>query len=270
MMTHTTVMNREVKYTPTPAEAAFIQRVAKAANDPKATVDDMIALVYGAENPILEPGPTGRPWVTEKVFTNPVYRVLTDYIARKEVTTGKVNLEEVQAAYTVSVPTAAEQLGMSVQAVRAAIDSWRLPALYRKGQWWLRPESVVDYRASGRAKAANPSKVIARMGGSSAGGGTSLSVRFLDGSEFTEVKKRGETSLGFFPPGWTRALVKTTSPRGTRAFEIEPAESDESIGFDGEGESGKGSLYVNGQFRIVKKHNATAAANAAWKATAPK
>jgi len=150
---YTTVMNRTIRYSPTAAEAAFIDRATKMANDNLSTVHDLIALVYGTDNPILEPGPTGRPWVTEKVFDNPVYRVLTDLIARKEVTTGLVNLDEALAEYTVSVPVAAVQLGMTAQAVRAAIDAWRLPAYYRKGQWWLRPESIKGYQAGGRARA---------------------------------------------------------------------------------------------------------------------
>lgn len=258
MNTHTTLSGRAIEYPdPTPAEAAFLARVRAAVDDPTVSSNDLLALIYGPENPVLDHDfLPGRAWVTPRVLDNPLYRVLADLHGVKEVRLGLLDVEKAHATYTVPVPDAARQLGVTQQAVRAAIDGWRLAAVFRGGQWWLRPESLASFQVSkaGRPRK-TPAGVSARVGGAK---GASLSVRIEGGELAAEGKEDGAT-VGRFPAGWTRAVVKTTSDKGTRAFEIEPAP----------GESGAiehAGLYVRGPFKVAKKHNATAAANAAWRA----
>jgi hypothetical protein len=231
--------------------AEFLARVEAAVADSKTKLPQVIALVYGAENPILDQHRLpGRSMVTQAVLDNPLYHVLCDLIGRKEVACGAVDLEKAHAAYTVDVPTAAKQLDITLPAVRAAIDSRRLPAVYRGGQWWLRPEAIASFVVS---KAGRPKKlqklpiVTAKVGGSK---GASLSVRINDGKMFG----------GQFSNGWTTAIIKTTSDAGTRAFVIEPSTDTDSIEH--------GELFIRGGFKIVKKLNQTAAAQAEWKSWA--
>lgn len=269
MPTHTTLGGRTIEFPePTAEVAAFLSRVRAAAEDATVSRDAMISLVYGPDNPIHDPGVLpGRAMVTPEVWANPVYHVLADLVGVKEVRLGLVDLTKAHAAFTVDVPTAAKELGVSVQAVRLAVEDRRLSAIYDRGQWWIHPNSLASFRLSraGKGKpgpAAKPkatpataaAAVVARVGSSA---GASLSVRVV-GGELAAERKEGNAVVGRFPAGWKRAVVRTTSSRGTRAVEVEPSPgSVEAIEH--------GSLYVRGAFKIVAKHNTTAAANAAWR-----
>lgn len=261
MPTHTTLGGRTIEFPePTAAVAAFLTRVRAAAEDESVNRDAMISLVYGPENPILDPGVLpGRAMVTPEVWANPVYHILADLVGVKEVRLGLVDIEKVHAGFTVDVPTAAKELGVSVQAVRLAVEDRRLSAIYNRGQWWIHPNSLASFRLSrtGKGKpgpAAKPTAVVARVGSAP---GASLAVR-IDAGDLVVDHKEGNTPVGHFPAGWKLAVVRTTSSRGTRAVEVEPSPgSTEAIEH--------GGLYVRGAFKIVSKHNTTAAANAAWR-----
>jgi len=136
-----------------PTIIRFIKSVKTASENPKVTVDNMLSLVYGSKNPILDHDMIpGRAMVTRQVLANPAYEILTDLIGIKEVRFGLLNIEEAHAAHTVDVPTAARQIGVTKQAIRAAIDRGDLYAIRRGGQYWLRPESVASFRVSTRGR----------------------------------------------------------------------------------------------------------------------
>ncbi len=85
---------------PSPEIAAFIDRVQAAAADPAVDVDQMLLLVSGTENPLLDKTRIpGRALVTRTVLDNPVYNVLHDLIGVKEVNLGLVDLAETEADY---------------------------------------------------------------------------------------------------------------------------------------------------------------------------
>ncbi|MBO0699946.1 MAG: hypothetical protein J2P46_16230, partial [Zavarzinella sp.] len=87
--------------------------------------------------------------------------------------------------------------------------------------------------------------------------GAGLAVRVDGGEVVPEVRASG-TVYGHLPPGWKRAVVRTTSKKGTRAFVIEPAAgADERIEQNG--------LFVVGGFKVVQKASSTAAAQALWR-----
>jgi hypothetical protein len=264
MHTYTTLGGREISLPALPKKvSAFIARCQEMLDLASAKPAELVRLIYGPENPILdhEQAP-GISMVTPAVFADPirgtVYRVLADILFRKEVAAKGQDPTAIFAAYTVDVPTAAKELGLTQPAIRAAIDSWKLGAVYRNGQWWLRPESLASYKVSkaGRPKKASPAgrTVLAKVGGAP---GASLSVRVAGGEL---VRVRGQDAREF-PEGWTSALVKTTSEAGVRVVRIEPSDTEETIEHH--------NLFVKGPFRIASKWNNTRDANRHWRENAP-
>jgi hypothetical protein len=269
MNTYALLSGEVVEYPNQPAAVnAFLARVMAAANDATVSPADLLALVYGTENPILDTtGVPGRAIVTKTVFDNPVYRVLADLVGRKQLLVAGQTPEQAAAAYTVSVKDAADQLGLTESSVRTAIVNRKLSATKRNGDWYIRPESVASYKVSnrGRKKAppaehAPPADVTVVCGNKPGG---SLSVLIANAELVIDGKKDGNTVLAHFPPGWTRAAVKTTTARGVRVFELEPA--GEAADAELSHEVEHLGFTVAGEFKIVRKHNATEAANAVWK-----
>lgn len=240
---------------PPPNVAAFLARVEKAAIDPAVDVNKMIELVYGDENPILDRDfIPGRPMVTRKVLDNPVYSVLSNLIGVKRVQLGLLDMAAVEAANSISVQEAAEQLGITPAAIRAAIKAHNLAGHFRNGQWYTRPESVAAYRVSNRGpkKSSTDATVLACVG-SEPGRSMALNV---EGGELIREGKTGNRTTGHLSPGWKHAVVKTTVEGTVRGFVIEPANSQETIQV--------GALFVRGQFRIVKKANSLKAVKEIW------
>jgi hypothetical protein len=277
------VSGEVVEYPDQPAAvSAFLARVLAAVNDPAVSPAELLALVYGAENPILDTTTQpGRAIVTKAVFENPMFRVLADLVGRKQLLAAGQTPEQAVAAYTISVKDAAAQLGLTESSVRTAINNRKLSAVKRNGDWYIHPNSVASYKVSnrGRKKAAlDPLEADraevnapAQAGGAAAKHGVtvfcgsapggSLAVRIAN-AELVVDHKKGNTVVGHFPPGWTRAAVRTTTSNGVRVFELEPAAAMDAelphevqhLGF-----------MVAGEFKVVKKHNATKAAAEVWK-----
>jgi hypothetical protein len=261
---------------------AFIARVTAAVNDPAVSPAELLALVYGTENPILDTTTQpGRAIVTKAVFENPVYRVLADLVGRKQLLAAGQALPQAAMAYTMSVKDTSTALNLTESSVRTAIHNRKLSAVKRNGDWYVHPNSVASYKVSnrGRKKAApdsseakpvepsvavQPSDAAAEhevnvICGSMPGG--SLAVRIVNG-ELVGVIKTGHLVSGQFPPGWTKAAVKTTTGNGVRVFELEPeAATDAELPH----EVRHLGFMVAGEFKIVKKHNATKAAVEVWK-----
>ena len=156
-MHYTTVNNRVVEYNDRDAaEVAFLAKLEALVVDDSVSPDQMRAFFYGVENPTLDPHALpGHAVITKASLRDPIFRIGIDCLTRKEIRAGRIDLAQMQAGYTLDVPTAAEQLGVSPQAVRAGIDSFKYDALFAKGQWWMRPETVASLklsRAGGRLR----------------------------------------------------------------------------------------------------------------------
>jgi len=277
------VSGEVVEYPDQPAAVnAFLARVTAAVNDLAVSPAELLSLVYGTENPILDTTTQpGRAIVTKAVFENPVYRVLADLVGRKQLLAAGQTPEQASAAYTVSVKDASAQLGLTESSVRTAINNRKLSAVKRNGDWYIRPESIASYKVSNRGRkkvaidsseadpaesnaATQPSGAAAEHGvsvicGSMPGG--SLDVRIAN-AELVVDHRIGHTVSGHFPSGWTRAAVKTTTSNGVRVFELEPA-----VVMDAElpHELKHLGFMVAGEFKVVKKHNATKTAVEVWK-----
>lgn len=266
MNTYALLSGESIEYPDQPAAvSAFLWRVQAAVNDPNTTPADVLALAYGTENPILDTtSQPGRAVVTKAVFENPVYRIFADLVGRKQMIADGQTRDDVAAAYTVSVKEAARRLDLTESSVRTAITNRKLSAMKVNGDWYIHPNSVASYKVSNRGRkkppqtAEQPASAIVRVICGSAKG-ASLSVR-IAGEELVTEAKLGNVTRAHFPDRWARAAIRTTSGAGTRVFEVEPAPADAA------GEVVQlGGFSVSGPFKIVKKHNATAAAGAAWK-----
>jgi len=252
-----------IKYPDPPRPVAdFLARVRVAANNPTVSLDALISLIYGPENPLLDHTMLpGRAMVTKEVFANPVFHVMQDQIGVKRVQLGLLNMTAERAAHTLSVQDVAKELGITPAAVRQAIAGHRLSAMYDNGQWWVRPESVASYKVSTRGpKRASTPRRAGSAGVRVAVGstkGASLSIR-VEGGELVEDAQDARTLRGHLAPGWKRAVVRTTTKTGSRAFVIEPAaRAQEKIEHNG--------LYVIGGFKVVQKANSTRAAQTLWR-----
>jgi hypothetical protein len=149
---------------PPPDVAAFLERVRTAAANPAVTLDQLIELIYGLENPLLDKTILpGRAMVTPIVFENPIYHIFGDMLFRKRLAVSQHTPKDVAATHTVSVKEAARQLGITESSVRAAITARKLAGWMRNGQWYMRPESVASYKVSnrGRKKTRRPQKAKA-------------------------------------------------------------------------------------------------------------
>jgi excisionase family DNA binding protein len=172
MKTHVyeTVNGLRIEYPePSPEVARFLAQVERGTSDSKVSHEDLVSLVFGEANPVLEKSPLGLPYVTASVHERPVFRVMQDLLARKQMTKRGLSAEKVAAGYTLTVAQAAERLGVSASAVRQAIAKGKLATWVKGGTYYLHPKWTDQYgrlRGSGldetELQRAAPSRKIAR------------------------------------------------------------------------------------------------------------
>lgn len=81
---HELISGGIIEYESTAELEAFLPRVLRLLKDPDKTEDDMVEIVYGPTNPILDKTLIpGRGAVTKAIHGSPVYRMFTDLLERK-------------------------------------------------------------------------------------------------------------------------------------------------------------------------------------------
>lgn len=254
---------------PTGELGGFLRRVIAAAKDPGVTEAELTELVHGAGNPLLDRSTVGaRPVATVDVYRNPLFHVMLDCIARKRAPAVAVGgaVPASDPRYTLTVPEAAKRLGVSESAVRQAIYGKRLRARKDGGTYYLDPQSVAGYRVSRRGPRrqderakGSPGRVLEGRIGS--GPDASFKVKHSR-VEFEIVEKRGAEWTGTIPSGWRRIAVLGTAKNRSRYWEIEPAEGETVLDFEG--------FYLRGSFRVVETIAVTAKARAAFRTFEPR
>lgn len=274
---YTTIAGNVIDYVPSPDEADFLARVVRATNDPNVTEAQLIELVYGRENPILDQSVfAGRGAVTASVVENPIYRVLLDLLDQKRVIDGKLDVAKAAEAYTLSVADAAKRLEMSPGAVRQAIQAGNLAAWKKGATYFLEPRSVDTYRsrvarrgpsaassATERRPAVSPSDVVPSEPAGSAfalrarmGSATGWSFR-LKAPHIEIVETDGHARVGVVS-SFERAAIAFSGKKVNRFFVLEPA--DEPFRYD------FGPFFIEGRFRVAEKVNNAQEASERFKA----
>jgi hypothetical protein len=257
---HDTLTGHRIEYPePEPKLEKFLKRAQALAEDPAASEDDLVALLYGRENPILDHTlfPT-RGAVTREVLENTVYHVLTDLLARKSVQARKVDPDKLSRDYTLTVAQAAAEVGLTPDAIRKAIHSRKLPSWVKDGQYYLNPKHLSLLDGSKRGRLPGHIEPLDIAAGS--GQGCQLLVRHPGGVFPPDDKGRSAHAAGAVER-WRRVAVLTGNNGKARLFVIEPSDTEELITLQ--------LYHVRGKFKIVEKINGSAAARKAWESFIP-
>lgn len=255
--THTTLDGHELVYDEPSAEVgAFLDRVVAYANDPRTTDDEMIELIYGPENPLLDHTIfKGRGAVTRAVLDNPIYHVMVDWLTRKQKALGKVDVDAAIAEATMTVPEVAAELGMSTSAVRQAIRAHKLAAVKVRGTYMLAPHHVATFAKFRRPRGPTAGPMLeARVGSVE---GKSFRLKTLGNREVGRKGHKVDVEVDTF----RRAALVFSGKTTNRMFVLEPAEKPDEFRF--------GPFFVRGRYRVVEKINDAKAASQAWKAFEP-
>lgn len=255
-MRYTCVNGRTFELDINDVQIEFVQRIANLVEDNRVTDAELLALVYGPENPLLESQKTaGYSFVTPAAFESPMFRALLDLVDRKKVALGKLDLEAAAARYTMSVADAAARAGVVESAIRTAIITGRLPAWFREGKNFLDPASVEAFAI---ARGAPPAQDVLQVVTGSADG-ASLRISVV-GGELEVISKRGSLVSGRVST-FSMIAVITGVKRGDkttyRYWLLAPDAKPETIAL--------GNMKVAGRFRIVEQYNGPQA-NEAWRA----
>ena len=162
MQTYQTISGRTLDLTGAdPAKIAFLERFQSVAST--STHNEMIALGYGVENPIMDlDAIPGRGAVTAEVIFTPAYRTMTDILFRKQMQEQNIAVEELAKQFTLTPAEAAERLGVTVGAVRQAIDAGRLGVWMKGGRAFITPRSLAAFRMSPRGPKARQARASTR------------------------------------------------------------------------------------------------------------
>lgn len=250
---HTTIAGEVLEYPrPGPELARFLARVHAAANDPRVSEHELVELIYGRENPLLDltifPG---RGAVTRAVFENPVYHVMLDLLDAKRVQAGTLDPERAAGRYTMTVTEAAEQLGVSTSAVRQAIERGQL-ASWKKGPrlHLLDPHSVATYRDHVQRRGPKPEPALRVRMGSAAGASLRVKAAGLE-VEREEKLAGGGKAIDAVVPRFARVAIAYSGKRSNGSkfnhlLVLEPADDvDDLEPVDG--------FTVVGRFRVAEK-----------------
>lgn len=281
---HTTISGHALRYAPTPAVAAFLDRMRAMVDDAAVTEADMIRVAYSRENPLLGAPPgdlTGdRGFVTPAVLAEPAYRVLCDLLARKRFAEQATDVQAVAASYTRSVAEVAAELGVHENAVRRAIESGRLASWVKGRAHYLHPEGVRAWklqldrdRAAGSKRgrpgpgdapegepAVSPDEaphaLLVRVGHSK---DASFRVKY-PGALAGARRVEGNWIEGAVP-AWSRVAVLSGTGEEVRMFVLVPAEEARELAWDGG--------FVKGAFRVEETINHPKHARDAFRAFTP-
>jgi len=258
---HQTLSGHRVEYPdPDPRLEKFLDRVQEVFEDRRKTDDDMIRLIYGKENPLLE---ASSGMVTREVFDNPVYRVLSDLIVQKRVIMDGQDPERIAAKYTLTVADVAARKGVSEDAIRKAVREHRLPSWVKGGSYFFEPRSIEAVPLGTRGPMPKGIEPISYRVGYDKVTNTQLRLRTDPGGNQPEetdkavpIKQYERVYQGTIER-WRRAAVFAAGSRGSaRFFELEPSSEPDELEFHG--------FYVRGKFRITRKLNNAKEARKAW------
>jgi excisionase family DNA binding protein len=253
--TYETLSGHKIEY---PDPDAKLERLLKRArellDDRKATEDDLVVLIYGDENPLLDRTLfPERGMVTKEVLENPAYHVLCDLLARKRAAIKGQTAEQLGRPFTLTVPQAAELLKVSEDTINRGIRARRIPSWVKDGQRYLDPRVLPALDLGTRGKPPPGFERLKVCVGSSHA--ATFQVKHPGGvlpAHAERIPFTMETTL----QRWRQIAVLTGGHDRLRMLVLEPGEKKERFEFEG--------YFVEGKFSIVKKINDSKAARKAW------
>lgn len=255
---HETVSGHEIRYEADAKLTRFLERVRKLAEDPKVPEGELVAAIYGSDNPLLGPSivPTlpGLGAITKETLAHPAYRVMQDLLYRKRVEQRGWDIEKTAAKFTLTVAEGAARAGVTVDALHKAIREGRIASWKKGGQYYLDPRSLSAHEF-GRRGPVGASALEYRVG-YVADADAFLRVRFPTGVLPSDRFDKSGLSVDGKITQWQRVAVLTGGQDTIRFFELEPANEVNAISHLG--------FYVKGGFRKVRTINNPKAAREAW------
>lgn len=240
---HITLDGHEIAYDdPSPEVGAFLDRITAMVEDPRFSEDDLIEFIYGKDNPVLDCDVfEDRGAVTREVLANPIYNVMVDLLARKAAKNGRLNVEDSNAAATMTVTQAAAEIGITPAGVRKAIASHRLAAVKRGKAYFIRPHDVEVFRRVSVPRGAKKAPALDVCVGSHDGLAMHIKAPSFD------VTSKGEGQTMAVVERFKRVAIKLTDKTGSRPSAklliLVPAERRNEIVH--------GPFYVRGRFSVV-------------------
>lgn len=263
-LTYETTLGERIQYPPpSPEVAAFLERVHRAAEDPSVSERGMIALVYGAENPLLEkgrfPNHPDRGAVTTRTLKDPVWQIMTDLLQAKAIRLGYTTSEALESSFTQSVSDAARELGISETAVRKAIHAGKLVAIERSFGYLIDPRSTADYAATRKPRGGPGGPALRLAYGNEPG--KSFRVKFA------KIKrgKKEHFKDGQITPAevdsFRRGIFIITGREMHRAFIVVPSSRVHRYEH--------GRFFIEGRFKFAEKINNPEQASKAFREFEP-
>lgn len=252
---HDTLSGQKIQYDdPEPKVAKLLKEARAIVEDSKRTTDELVSLIYGRGNPILDQTLfPERGAVTAAVLENKVYHVLTDLLARKEAQANKTDLKKVASRYTMTVAEAAVRLHLSEDAIRRAIRDRRLPAWVKeKGAYFIDPGHLALLGKIAQHGPINPGvHPLEYSVGYAPDEGAFLRFKVPGGElPFDDKGNAGQITR------WRRVGVLTGGHGKIRFQVLEPSPQDAEVSFHG--------YFIKGKFRVTGKLNNMKEARIAW------
>ncbi len=266
--THRTLAGDELDY-PEPDDelASFLDRVREAASDPDIAIAAMVELIYGADNPLLDPSSSSpialpqRGTATAETWVDPAWHVMLDLLEAKRIfvveNTASLRLEE-----------AGELLDLTPDAVRKAVLAETLDGEKRGNRWYVTPASVATYRDRVLRRGRWPATPLRYRCG------------HADGNHAFDVKAKGPRKVRQVRRGvsewevddFERVIVRQRwkdpddGRRRHRVLVLVPAPAKEPFRFCWPPKKPKKGVqfFVEGRFEIEQKFNSSAAAGEVW------
>lgn len=269
MTQYETILGELISY-PEPDEEtkAFLERAIDAAEDPRVSNDQLIELIYGLENPILEHGRfEGRGAVTKEVLKNPLYRVFLDLLDHKRVALGETSAAALREPFKLKVSEAAEIAGVTPDAIRKAVRDSRLTGIETPDGIRIDPRGLRSWVETRKPRGKTKGAALKIRMGSAAG--KSFRVKFA------ELKTTGKAETGdggaivlAEVPSFTEGAIcfSEKKPNGrkiNRCFILEPTSERTS-------EYTHGPFGISGRFKVKETENHESRSAALFKSFSPK
>jgi hypothetical protein len=263
-ITYETTLGERIQYPePAPEVAAYLDRVKRAAEDPKVSENALIDLVYSAENPLLEKGHfesrPDRGAVTTKTLKNPIYHVMADLLQLKAIKLGRASAADLEASYTQSVSDAARALGISETAVRKAIHAGKLVAIEKSFGYLIDPRSTEDYGANRKPRGGAREPALRLAYGNEPG--KSFRAKFAGIRRGKQEKFKDGQITPCEVDTFERGIFIITGREMHRAFVVVPSSRVHRYEH--------GRFFIEGRFKFAEKINNAEQASKAFREFEP-